>query len=172
MSTVPGLTLDNGIQIPQLGLGVWQIDDAGVPGVVAAAFEAGYRHVDTAAIYGNEAGVGRAIAAGGVPREELFITTKLWNNDQGYDSTLRAFDESMGRLGLEQLDLYLIHWPSPRQDRYVDTWRAFEKLYADGRVRAIGVSNFHVPHLRAAVRRDRHPSGTQPDRAAPGSPAG
>jgi 2,5-diketo-D-gluconate reductase A len=148
MSTVPGLTLDNGVQIPQLGLGVWQIDDADVPRVVAAAFEAGYRHVDTAAIYGNEDGVGRAVAAGSVPREELFITTKLWNNDQGYDSTLRAFDESMGRLGLEQLDLYLIHWPSPRQDRYVDTWRAFEKLYADGRVRAIGVSNFHVPHLQ------------------------
>jgi len=148
MSTVPGLTLDNGVQIPQLGLGVWQIDDADVPGVVAAAFEAGYRHVDTAAIYGNEAGVGRAIAAGSVPRDELFITTKLWNNDQGYDSTLRAFDESMGRLGLEQLDLYLIHWPSRRQDRYVDTWRAFEKLYADGRVRAIGVSNFRVAHLQ------------------------
>jgi 2,5-diketo-D-gluconate reductase A len=151
MSTVPGLTLDNGVQIPQLGLGVWQIDDADVPGVVAAAFEAGYRHVDTAAIYGNEDGVGRAVAAGSVPREELFITTKLWNNDQGYDSALRAFDASLRRLGLEYLDLYLIHWPTPRRDKYVETWRAFEKLLADGLVRAIGVSNFQPAHLKRVI---------------------
>lgn len=148
MQTVPAIRLDNGAEIPQLGLGVWQIDDDVVPGAIAAAFEAGYRHIDTARIYGNESGVGRAIEASGLPREELFVTTKVWNNDQGYDKTLRAFDASASRLGLEQLDLYLIHWPAPRQDRYVDTWRALEKLYADGRVRAIGVSNFDVQQLQ------------------------
>lgn len=148
MQTVPAIRLDNGAEIPQLGLGVWQIDDGVVPGAIAAAFEAGYRHIDTARIYGNESGVGRAIEASGLPREELFVTTKVWNNDQGYDKTLRAFDASAERLGLEQVDLYLIHWPAPRQDRYVDTWRALEKLYADGRVRAIGVSNFDVQQLQ------------------------
>jgi 2,5-diketo-D-gluconate reductase A len=148
MSTVPTITLDNGVEIPQLGLGVWQIEDEIVTDVVATAFEAGYRHIDTAAIYGNEAGVGRAIAASDLPRDELFITTKLWNNDQGYDSTLKAFDTSLERLGLEYLDLYLIHWQSLKRDKYVDTWKAFEQLYADKRVRAIGVSNFHEPALR------------------------
>ena len=132
MSTVPSITLDNGVEIPQLGLGVWQVDDAIVSDVVTTAFEAGYRHIDTAAAYGNEAGVGRAIAASDLPRDELFITTKLWNNDQGYDTTLKAFDKSIAALGLE----------------YVDTWKAFEQLYADKRVRAIGVSNFHEPALR------------------------
>jgi diketogulonate reductase-like aldo/keto reductase len=116
--------------------------------VVESAFEAGYRHVDTAAIYGNEEGVGRAIAAAGLPREELFITTKLWNSDQGYDSTLKAFDESLARLGLDHVDLYLIHWQALKKDKYVDTWKAFEQLYADQRVRAIGVSNFHIPALQ------------------------
>ncbi len=132
MSTVPTITLDNGVEIPQLGLGVWQIEDEIVTDVVTAALEAGYRQVDTAAIYGNEDGVGRAIAASDLPRDELFITTKLWNSDQGYDTTLQAFDASLERLGLE----------------YVDTWKAFEQLYADKRVRAIGVSNFHEPALR------------------------
>jgi len=148
MSTVPTITLDNGVEIPQLGLGVWQIDDAVVPGVVEAGFASGYRHIDTAAAYGNEAGVGRAIAEARLPREELFITTKLWNDDQGYDTTLKAFDASLDRLGLEYVDLYLIHWQMPRKNAYVDTWRAFEQLYADKRVRAIGVSNFHIPQLQ------------------------
>jgi 2,5-diketo-D-gluconate reductase A len=148
MSTVPTITLDNGVEIPQLGLGVWQIEDDIVTDVVTTAFEAGYRHIDTAAIYGNEAGVGRAIAASGLSRDDLFITTKLWNSDQGYDSTLAAFDASLERLGLEYLDLYLIHWQSLKQDKYVDTWKAFEQLYADKRIRAIGVSNFHEPALR------------------------
>ncbi len=146
--SVPTVSTDNGVEIPQLGLGVWQIDDRIVLEVVTAAFEAGYRHIDTAAVYRNERGVGQAIAASGLPRDELFVTTKVWNNDQGYDATLRAFDASLLRLGLERVDLYLIHWAAPKRDRYVDTWRALEKLYADGRVRAIGVSNFHIPHLR------------------------
>jgi 2,5-diketo-D-gluconate reductase A len=148
MSTVPAISLDNGVDIPQLGLGVWQIDDSDVADAVAVAFDAGYRHIDTARIYGNERGVGRAVAASGLPRDEIFVTTKVWNNDQGYDRTLRAFDASAARLGLEQIDLYLIHWPAARQDRYVDSWRAFEKLYADGRARAIGVSNFGVRQLQ------------------------
>jgi 2,5-diketo-D-gluconate reductase A len=148
MSTVPTITLDNGVEIPQLGLGVWQIEDDIVTDVVTTAFEAGYRHIDTAAIYGNEAGVGRAIAASGLPRDDLFITTKLWNSDQGYDTTLAAFDASLERLGLEYVDLYLIHWQSLKKDKYVETWKAFEQLYADKRIRAIGVSNFHEPALR------------------------
>ncbi|MFL6125908.1 aldo/keto reductase [Actinophytocola sp.] len=145
---VPEVTLNNKVEMPQLGFGVFQVPDDETEAAVTAAFEAGYRSIDTAKIYGNEAGVGAAIARSGIPRDELFITTKLWNGDQGYDSTLRAFDASLGRLGLEQLDLYLIHWPTPKRDRYVDTWRAFEKLLADGRVRAIGVSNFQPAHLR------------------------
>jgi diketogulonate reductase-like aldo/keto reductase len=148
MSTVPTITLDNGVEIPQLGLGVWQVEDEIVTDVVKAAFESGYRHIDTAAIYGNEEGVGRAIADAGLPRDELFITTKVWNSDQGYDSTLRAFDASLGRLGLESVDLYLIHWQALKKDKYVETWKAFEQLYADKRVRAIGVSNFHIPALQ------------------------
>ena len=148
MNTVPSITLDNGVEIPQLGLGVWQVEDAIVTDVVASAFETGYRHIDTAAAYHNEAGVGRAIAASGLPRDELFITTKLQNSDQGYDSTLAAFDKSIDQLGLEYVDLYLIHWQCLKKDKYVDTWKAFEQLYADKRVRAIGVSNFHEPALR------------------------
>ncbi|TCN37004.1 diketogulonate reductase-like aldo/keto reductase [Kribbella orskensis] len=148
MSTVPAITLDNGVEIPQLGLGVWQVEDEIVTDVVKAAFESGYRHIDTAAIYGNEEGVGRAIADSGLPRDELFITTKVWNSDQGYDSTLRAFDASLGRLGLDSVDLYLIHWQALKKDKYVETWKAFEQLYADKRVRAIGVSNFHIPALQ------------------------
>ena len=148
MSTVPTVTLDNGVEIPQLGLGVWQVEDEIVTDVVKAAFESGYRHIDTAAIYGNEAGVGRAIAAAELSRDELFITTKVWTGDQGYDSTLKAFDASVERLGLDYVDLYLIHWQALKKDKYVDTWKAFEQLYADKRVRAIGVSNFHIPALQ------------------------
>ncbi|MEE1926947.1 aldo/keto reductase [Streptomyces sp. TRM 70351] len=148
MSSVPHITLNNGVSMPQLGFGVWQVPDDEAAATVARALEAGYRSIDTASAYQNEEGTGRAIAASGVPREEVFLTTKLWNSDQGYDATLRAFDASLARLGTEYVDLYLIHWPLPMFDRYVDTWRAFEKLYADGRVRAIGVSNFQPPHLQ------------------------
>ncbi|HEV2779326.1 MAG TPA: aldo/keto reductase [Actinophytocola sp.] len=148
MTTVPNLTLNDGARMPQLGLGVWQVPNHTVVGVVRTAIEAGYRSIDTAALYRNESGVGEAIARAEVPREELFITTKLWNTDQGYDGAMRAFDESIRKLRLEYVDLYLIHWPTPARNRYVETWKAFEKLKADGRVRSIGVSNFHIPHLQ------------------------
>jgi diketogulonate reductase-like aldo/keto reductase len=147
MGSVPILKLNNGVEIPQLGFGVFQIPPAETEKAVVTALEVGYRSIDTASGYRNEEGVGAAIANAGVPRDELFVTTKLGNDDQGYDPTLRAFDASIGKLGLDFVDLYLIHWPQPDHDRYVDTWKAFEKLYADGRIRAIGVSNFQPPHL-------------------------
>jgi diketogulonate reductase-like aldo/keto reductase len=138
--------LNNGVEMPWLGLGVWKVEDGNeVITSVKAAIAAGYRSIDTAAVYGNEEGVGQAIRESGVPREELFITTKLWNANQGYESTLKAFDESMQKLGLDYLDLYLIHWPV--KGKYTDTWRAFLKLYEEGRVKAIGVSNFQIHHL-------------------------
>jgi diketogulonate reductase-like aldo/keto reductase len=133
--------------MPQLGLGVWRATNDQAEQAVGWAFEAGYRLIDTAAAYGNETGVGRAVANSGLAREDVFITTKLWNADQGYDETLRGFDASMGKLGLDHLDLYLIHWPMPAINTYKETWRAFEKLYADKRIRAIGVSNFLPEHL-------------------------
>ncbi|WP_019813116.1 aldo/keto reductase [Saccharomonospora saliphila] len=148
MTQVPTITLNTGAAMPQLGYGVFQVPADEVVEPTLAALRAGYRSIDTAAVYGNEEGVGKAIAESGIPREDLFVTTKLWNDRQGYDSTLAAFDESLARLGLDYVDLYLIHWPAPGQDRYVDTWKAFEKLHAEGRAKAIGVSNFHVPHLR------------------------
>ncbi|MET9155176.1 aldo/keto reductase [Streptomyces griseoflavus] len=151
MSKVPPIILNNGVEMPQLGFGVWQVPDAEAETAVATALEAGYRSIDTAAIYGNEEGTGRALARSGVPREDLFVTTKLWNSDQGYDSTLRAFDTSLSKLGLDYVDLYLIHWPTPARGRYVDTYKAFEKLYADGRARAIGVSNFLPSHLEHLI---------------------
>ncbi|GAB3556126.1 aldo/keto reductase [Arthrobacter tumbae] len=151
MSTSPNLTFNDGRTIPQLGYGVWQVDDATAEDVVGRAFKAGYRHIDTAKIYGNEAGVGRAIAASGLSPEELFITTKLWNADQGYESTLQAFEESMQRLGLETLDLYLIHWLQPKQGKYVDTWKALVELQKRGRVHSIGVSNFTVEALQEII---------------------
>ncbi|WP_432160612.1 aldo/keto reductase [Streptomyces sp. NRRL F-5630] len=147
----PTVTLNNGVVMPQLGFGVFQVPDEETTAAVTSALEAGYRSVDTAAVYGNERGVGRALASSGVPREDLFVTTKLWNDDQGYDATLRAFDASLAKLGLEYTDLYLIHWPTPARDRYVDTYRALEKLLADGRTRAIGVSNFQPAHLERLV---------------------
>ncbi len=150
MTSVPNLPLSTGagtIPIPQLGFGVWQVPDAEAEPAVATALETGYRSIDTAKLYGNEAGVGRAIKATDIPREELFVTTKVWNDDQGFDSTLAAFDASMGRLGLDTLDLFLIHWPAPAQDAYVDTWKALLKLREDGRVRAVGVCNFGIEHL-------------------------
>ncbi|MFD0853456.1 aldo/keto reductase, partial [Actinomadura adrarensis] len=137
--------------MPQLGFGVWQVPDDEAETSVRTALETGYRSIDTAAAYENEEGTGRAIRDSGVPREEVFVTTKLWNSDHGYDETLRAFDTSMQRLGLEYLDLYLIHWPMPSRDRYLETWRAFEKLFADGRVRAIGTSNFTASALRRVI---------------------
>lgn len=148
MSKVPFITLNNGVRMPQLGFGVWQVPDDEAADAVSTALESGYRSIDTAAIYGNEEGTGRAIAASGLPRDELFVTTKLWNSDHGYDSTLRAFDTSLSKLGLEYVDLYLIHWPVPEVDKYVDTWKAFEKIYAEGRAKAIGLSNFHPAHIQ------------------------
>ena len=150
-SKVPPIKLNNGVEMPQLGFGVWQVPDDEAQQAVTTALEAGYRSIDTAAIYGNEEGTGKAIAASGVPRENLFVTTKLWNSDQGYDATLRAFDTSLEKLGLDYLDLYLIHWPTPARDLYVDTYKAFEKLHADGRIRAIGVSNFEPDHLERLI---------------------
>ena len=149
--TVPTVTLNNGVQIPQLGFGVFQVPDAETAAAVGSALEAGYRSIDTAAVYGNEAGVGRAIAESGIAREELFVTTKLWNSDQGFENALRAFDSSLAKLGLDYVDLYLIHWPTPARALYAETWRALEQLAADGRVRAAGVSNFQPTHLRALL---------------------
>ncbi|MGW2281261.1 aldo/keto reductase [Streptomyces sp. NPDC001770] len=151
MSKVPSLSLNNGVDMPQLGFGVWQVPDDEAEQAVTTAIEAGYRSIDTAAIYGNESGTGKAIAASDVARDELFVTTKLWNADQGYDATLAAFDASLDKLGLDYVDLYLIHWPTPEKDRYVDTYRAFEKIYADGRAKAIGVSNFLPEHLERLI---------------------
>jgi len=145
---IPSLTLNDGVAIPQFGFGVFQIPPAATAEAVTTALELGYRHIDTAAIYGNEAEVGEAIAASGIPRDELFVTTKLWNGDQGYDSALSAFEVSAGKLGLDVVDLYLIHWPVPARDRYVESWRALARLKEDGRVRSIGVSNFQPAHLR------------------------
>jgi diketogulonate reductase-like aldo/keto reductase len=148
MTHVPTLRLNNGVEMPQLGFGVFLVPADEVVEPVAAALEAGYRLIDTAKLYGNEEGVGRAIRDSGLPRDDVFVTTKVWNSDHGYDATLRAFDESQKLLALDVVDLYLIHWPAPQRDLYVDTWKALERLYADGRVRAIGVSNFNVPHLQ------------------------
>lgn len=152
MMTVPGITLNNGLRIPQLGFGVWQVPDEAVVEAVSHALAAGYRSIDTAAAYGNEEGVGEALRRSGLQREEVFVTTKLANPDQGYDATLRAFDASLERLGLNVLDLYLIHWPLPQRNLYVPTWKALEHLYAEGRVRAIGVCNFQRSHLERVMQ--------------------
>jgi 2,5-diketo-D-gluconate reductase A len=149
---IPTVALHDGVEIPQLGFGVFQIPPEDTQRAVEEALEAGYRHVDTAAAYRNERGVGAAIAASGVPREEVFVTTKLWNSRQGYDSTLVTFEKSLGRLGFEHLDLYLIHWPVPTEDRFVETWRAFERIHEEGRARTIGVSNFRVEDLERLER--------------------
>lgn len=148
------ITLSNGVVIPQMGLGVYKAEQGSeTVNAVRWAIEAGYRHIDTASLYGNEESVGQAVAASGIPREELFITTKVWNDAQGYDSTLRAFEHSLSLLGMKYVDLYLIHWPGGIETikrngkKYLDTWRALEKLYADKKVRAIGVSNFEPRHI-------------------------
>ena len=147
MAGVPTLDMNTGAPIPQLGFGVFQVPPEDTADAVRLAFDAGYRHIDTARIYGNEEGVGQAFAASGLAREDVFVTTKVWNDDQGRERAREAFDASLRRLGLDHVDLYLIHWPAPDQDRYVETWKALEEIHADGRARAIGVSNFHVPHL-------------------------
>jgi 2,5-diketo-D-gluconate reductase A len=151
MTSVPHVALSAGsttIDIPQLGFGVWQVPDADVTDAVTTALEVGYRSIDTAAAYENEDGVGRALARTDVPRKEIFLTTKVWNDQQGYDATLRAFDASAKRLGQEVVDLYLIHWPVPAKDAYVDTWRALLELRTQGRIRAAGVCNFQPAHLQ------------------------
>jgi 2,5-diketo-D-gluconate reductase A len=145
------ITLNDGVAIPQLGFGVFQVPPEDTERAVAEALEAGYRHIDTAAAYQNEAGVGRAVAASGLARDDLFVTTKLWNSDQGHDQAIQAFAASAERLRLDTIDLYLIHWPVPMADRYVDSFRALAELQADGRIRSIGVSNFQEAHLRRVV---------------------
>jgi 2,5-diketo-D-gluconate reductase A len=147
----PFLSLNDGVSIPQLGLGTWQTPDEKVADAVRAALDIGYRLIDTAAIYENESGVGTGLRAAGLPREQVFVTTKLWNDHQGFDSTLSAFDESLARLQLDYVDLYLIHWPAPRQERYLDSWRALIRLKEEKRARSIGVSNFLVPHLELII---------------------
>lgn len=147
MTDQPLLPLVDGTTIPQIGLGVWQTPDDVAVTAVSAAIKAGYRHVDTAAIYQNEKGVGEGLRASGVARDDIYVTTKLWNDDQGYDSALKAYDKSLGRLGIDKADLYLIHWPSPHRGLYVDSWKALVRLKEEGRVGAIGVSNFASEHL-------------------------
>jgi 2,5-diketo-D-gluconate reductase A len=149
---VPTLPLRDGAQIPQLGFGVFQVPPEDTQETVEEALGVGYRHVDTAAAYRNEAGVGAAIAATGIRREDVFVTTKLWNSQQGYDSTLSAFEKSLERLGTGYVDLYLIHWPLPENDTYLETWRAFERIKEEGGARSIGVSNFRVEDLERLAR--------------------
>ena len=145
--TVPEIALNDGTTIPQLGFGVFKVDPDETERIVSDALEVGYRHIDTAAVYGNEVGVGRAIAASGIPRDELYITTKLWNSDQGTQSAFDAMDLSLEKLGLEHVNLYLIHWPRPDLDKYTETWHALEQIQGQGKATSIGVSNFHAPHL-------------------------
>ncbi|WP_082235679.1 aldo/keto reductase [Halobacillus massiliensis] len=140
--------LHDKVEMPQLGFGVWQVEEKDAVPAVTKAIETGYRSIDTAAVYKNERQVGEAIAKSNVPREELFITTKVWNADQGYDATIKAMDESLEKLGLEYVDLYLIHWPTPEFDQYVETYKALEQLQKDGKTRAIGVCNFEIEHLQ------------------------
>ncbi len=151
-TSVPAVTLHDGVEIPQLGFGVFQVPPEDTQEVVEEALEAGYRHIDTAGAYRNERGVGAAIASSGIPRDEIFVTTKLWNSQQGYESTLGAFRKSLDRLGLEHVDLYLIHWPVPTEGRSLETWRAFERIYEEGGSRTIGVSNFRVEDLEMLER--------------------
>jgi 2,5-diketo-D-gluconate reductase A len=151
MSNPTSIALRDGNAIPQLGLGVFQTPPDSTASVVRAALAAGYRLIDTASVYVNEIGVGEGLRAAEIERSEVFVTTKLWNADQGFDAAIKGFDHSVKRLGLDYLDLYLIHWPSPRRDLYVDSWRALVRLQQDGRVRSIGVSNFAVDHLERLI---------------------
>jgi 2,5-diketo-D-gluconate reductase A len=147
MAVVPTLTVGGGVSIPQLGFGVFEIPESETADAVTVALEAGYRHIDTAAVYGNERGVGDALKASAIPREENFVTTKVWNADHGADATRAALERSLSTLGLEYVDLYLIHWPVAVRDRYVETWSAMRSLQDEGAIRAIGVSNFEPEHL-------------------------
>jgi 2,5-diketo-D-gluconate reductase A len=157
--TVPNITLHDGVEIPQLGLSVFQVPPQETQSVVEHALDLGYRHIDTAASYGNEAAVGAALAASDLPRAEVFVTTKLCSARQGYDSTLKAFEATLGRLGFEYIDLYLIHWPVLSENRFLDTWRAFERILEEGRARTIGVSNFRIEDLeRLEVETDTRPT--------------
>ncbi|MDQ2698516.1 MAG: aldo/keto reductase [Actinomycetota bacterium] len=151
LTPAPRLSLDDGATIPQLGYGTYKVPSADATRLCLEAIDVGYRRLDTAALYDNEEGVGRAVREAVVPREELFVTSKVWKDDNGYDPTLHAFDQSMARLGLDVLDLYLIHWPVPSTDRYVDSWRALIRLQEEGRVRSIGVSNFHEHHVQRLI---------------------
>ncbi|MDX6610278.1 MAG: 2,5-diketo-D-gluconate reductase [Solirubrobacterales bacterium] len=150
--TVPSLRLDDGIAIPQLGLGVFQVPREQTQSTVELALAAGYRHIDTAAAYGNEKEVGAALVASGLCREDYFVTTKLWNSQQGHDSALAAFETSLDRLGLDHVDLYLIHWPVPSEGQFIDTWRAFERIHGEEAARTIGVSNFRIEDLELLAR--------------------
>lgn len=170
---VPNVTLNSGTTIPQLGFGVWQVPNDGAEAAVSTALQVGYRSIDTAKVYENEEGTGRAITESGVPRGDVFLTTKLWNGDQGYDSALRAFDASLERLGTDYVDLYLIHWPAPELDEYVASFKALQRIQADGRAKAIGVSNFTVENLQRLIDEtgevpalnqiELHPRFTQPE---------
>jgi 2,5-diketo-D-gluconate reductase A len=148
VNTVPSIRLNNGVQIPQLGFGVFQIEPSDTAQAVRKALEVGYRHIDTAEMYGNEREVGQAVRDSGVPREEVFVTSKLNNDRHEPDVALKAFDQTLADLGFDQLDLFLIHWPLPKVGDFTETWRALEEIYASGRVKAVGVSNFQPHHLR------------------------
>jgi len=173
MTQVPTITLNDGHQIPQLGFGVWQVSNDDIINSVSKALEVGYRHIDTAAIYGNEEGVGQAIADSGISRDELFITTKLWNSEHDRDQVVPAAQESLKKLGLDYVDLYLIHWPTPGNDNYLDAWLGLEDVQQAGLSRSIGVSNFQPDHLQLIVARgnvvpavnqiELHPTFTQKD---------
>ena len=152
---IPTIVLHDGVEIPQLGFGVFQVPPAETQRAVEEALAVGYRHIDTAAAYRNEAGVGAAIAASGLARDEVFVTTKLWNSEQGYDSTLAACERSLEALGTGHFDLYLIHWPMPTEGRFLETWRAFERIKAEGKSLSIGVSNFRVEDSSGCGRRRR-----------------
>lgn len=158
-SQVPTITLKSGAEIPQLGFGTWQIPAQETVDVVTRALLAGYRHIDTASIYGNEAGVGQAIHAAGLQRNDVFVTTKCFNDAHGMQQAKRALKDSLHQLAMDHVDLYLIHWPVPSEDRYVETWQAFTELKAEGLTRSIGVSNFNPPHLDRLVAE----TGVTPD---------
>ena len=151
MAFAPLVEMNDGRSIPVIGFGVWQVPDDVVVDATLKALEVGYRHIDTAYLYHNERGVGEALRRSGLDRDDVFITTKVWNTDHGYDETLRAFDKSTGLLGIDEVDLYLIHWPTPARDIYLDSWRALIRLREEGRARSIGVSNFHEAHLRKII---------------------
>lgn len=158
MASIPQLTLNDGNTIPQVGFGVYKIPESETADAVVAALAAGYRHIDTAAFYANERGVGEGVRRSGLDRSEVFITSKVWWTENGYDSTLRSFDRSLELLGFDSIDLFLIHWPAPASDRYVETWHALERVRDEGRARSIGVANFHTHHLDRLARE----SGTVP----------